>query len=201
MRDPNLRSRVFIRSAAQTGLAIGFARLAVRGASPLEIVFHLMHTELVSYTNPSQYVRNEVLEDVNDHHRVVFIEVPLGHNRSFLNALVFKKLSDSPPSYLWVAAPRRSHKGIIKQAQDRHTIRGELIRCVRLTASASGITHPNPKLDLKRRIPRWLAEKHVTPAMMRLPLAPAASHPAGTSCRCGHPAAAMRWTAPSLARC
>ena len=134
-----------------------------------------MHTELVSYANPSQFVRNEVLEDVNDHHRVVFVEMkaPLGHNRSFLNALVFKKLSDSPPSYVWVAAPRTSHKGIIKQAHDRHTIRGEFFRCVRLTALASGVTRLEyaSKLDMKSRIPRWLAEKHVIPAMMRLPLA------------------------------
>ncbi len=163
---------IFTRSDAQTGLAVGFARLVVRGASPLEIVFHLMRTGLETDADGPRYLRSNVLEAVNDHHHVVRAEMKVDgtRRRTFLCSLVFKKVSDAPPSYLWVAAPLRSHRGI-NPKDERHAVRGELTRCIRLTAVASNVTHLEYacRLDLKGHTSKRLAQKVVVPEVVRVP--------------------------------
>jgi hypothetical protein len=55
---------------------IGTATAVVRHASPEDVVFCLMHFE--DLEKSAIHVRAEVLEDVNDHHRVTYAAVPAG---------------------------------------------------------------------------------------------------------------------------
>ena len=132
------KSHAQFKLDARSNRLIGYHEGTVQGASPEEIVAHLTDIE-GKFTQANQdrrvIVRFEVVQNVNDHHVVIFTEVKTApfHNRTFLTSSVCKKISDDPPTWVWVTASIPGH-GRIRPEDERHAVRGEVMRCCRLTA-------------------------------------------------------------------
>ena len=117
-------------------------------------------------------MRREVLEVRSPHHTVIFLEkkpAPL-QNRTFLNVLLWQKVSDTPLAYVWVGVPIESHAKISPEAE-AHAVRAQASRCVRATQTAVGVTRIEYacSLDLKGRCPNWLTDRLVIPTLMEVP--------------------------------
>ena len=127
----------------------------------------------MSRVDPSVYVHYEKREAKNSHHLIAFTEMknPPFHNRTFLTATIWKKLSEAPATYAWVTAPLDTHPSV-KPEDERHAVRAEIHRCVRLTAvgEASDITKFEyaVSLDLKGHVPKRLIQGIAVPAAMGL---------------------------------
>jgi hypothetical protein len=99
-----------------SGLLIGHVEAELR-TSPEQAIAYLMHFDskfFRSTLNPAVEVRREVLEVKSPHHSVVFLEkksAPL-HNRTWLLALLWQKVSDTPLTYMWVCVPSEHHSKI-----------------------------------------------------------------------------------------
>jgi hypothetical protein len=162
---------------ARTGRVIGRAVATVRGASPVDIVFKLMH--FGSGERSAVDVRKDLLENVNDHHCVTFYEFELApfQNRTLLNALVFEKVSDNPESYVWLGAPVEKHERLTRQ-DEQHAVRAEGMRCCRLTSVEPNVTRLEYAccLDLKGRFPRWATNNVAVPKLMVRPIRAACRH-------------------------
>jgi hypothetical protein len=158
----------------RSGLLIGHVVAEVR-TSPELVVAFLMHIDSKynrSTLNPEVDVRQEVLEVRSPHHTVVFFETksaPLC-NRTILNAQLWQKVSDAPLTYVWVTVPIESHAKVAPE-DEAHSVRAELVRCIRATQTAVGVTRIEyaSSLDLKRHYPSSLAERVAIPALMGLP--------------------------------
>ena len=152
----------------RSGLLIGHVEAEVC-TSPEQVVAFLMHFGskfLQSTANPQVDVRYEVLEVRNTHDAVVFLEKKTApfQNRTFLNALLWQKVCDTPLTYIWVTVPiERNSK--ISLDDEAHAIRAEVTRCVRATQTAPGVTRIEYacSLDLKGRFPSWLTERVAVP--------------------------------------
>jgi hypothetical protein len=152
----------------KSGLLIGHVQAEVR-ASPEQVVAFLMHFGskfFRSTSNPEVNVRQEVLEVKSPHHTVVFLEKRTApfQNRTFLNALLWQKVSDTPLTYAWVTVPIEHH-GKVSMEDEAHAIRAEAVRCVRATQTAPGVTRIEfaCSLDLKGHVPSWLTDQLVIP--------------------------------------
>jgi hypothetical protein len=124
-------------------LLIGYMEGAVE-ASPEDIVAFLMHFDSnfnLSMLNREHDVRYEIMEAKNLCHIVVFHEVRsiAMRNRTFANALLWKKVSDVPLSFVWVAIPISSHPKLTLE-YEAHALRANITRCCRLTRMANGKT-------------------------------------------------------------
>ena len=157
----------------RSGTMVGEAEAIVRGASAYDIVAYLMDFNskfIASITDTSVYLRWETLELKNDHHRVVFFEfkAPPFHNRAFLQSLLCKKLSDE--QYLFVTVPVAHHPSI-SEADEHHSVRGEIVRCIRLTSLPGDATKLEFAFsaDLQGHFPKHLTNAVVLPQMMGLP--------------------------------
>jgi hypothetical protein len=158
----------------KSGLLIGHVEAEVR-TSPEQVVAFLMHFGskfFRSTLNLAVEVRREVLEVRSPHHSVVFLEkksAPL-QNRTWLIALLWQKVCDTPLTYVWVCVPTEHHSKISPE-DEAHAIRAEVMRCVRVTQTAPGVTRIEYacSLDMKGHCPSWLADRVVTPLLMRLP--------------------------------
>ncbi len=144
-------------------------------ASPEDVAALLIHSDsrfFKSNSDAAVVVREAILEEVNDHHRVHYYEVktPPVHNRTFLSSLAIKKISDDPPVYVWVAAPILKHERISLH-DERHAVRAEVTRCIRMTGVAENVTLVEYActLDLKGSIPRWITSNVAIPNLMTLP--------------------------------
>jgi hypothetical protein len=158
----------------KSGLLIGHVEAEVR-TSPEQVVAYLMHIDskyIRSTLNPELNVRQEVLEVMSPHHTVVFTEKKTApfHNRTFLNVLLWQKVSDTPLTYVWVTVPIEDHAKISPE-DEAHAIRAEATRCVRATQTAAGMTRIEYacSLDLKGHFPSWLTDRLAIPSLMRLP--------------------------------
>jgi len=158
----------------ETGRTVGMATCTVR-ASPEDISAWLMHLGskiLKSYADPAVDVRAEMLEDVNDHHRIGYYEAksPPLRNRTFLSCLVLKRISDDPLVYVWVAAPIEKHKRITHH-DERHAVRASGIRCCRMTRVAENDTllEYACTLDLNGQVPAFITNSVAIPNLMVLP--------------------------------
>jgi hypothetical protein len=158
----------------KSGLLIGHVEAMVH-TSPEQVVAYLMHfgsKHNRATMNPELDLHNEVLEVRNPHHTVVFLEkrpAPL-RNRTWLLALLWQKVSDTPLTYVWVAVPIESHAKVSLE-DEAHATRAEVARCVRATQMAAGVTRIEYacSLDMKGRVPSWLTDRLVIPELMRLP--------------------------------
>jgi hypothetical protein len=155
---------------------IGTAEAVVRGAGPKEIVAFLMAFNsryFRSTLSADLDVRHDLLEVKNRHHTVIFLEFKTAPfaNRTFLSMLVWKKLSNAPPTYIWVGVPVDRHAQIAPH-EEAHAVRAKGSRCLRLTALANDVTRLEYActLDLRGQLPTWLTETIALPELMKTPL-------------------------------
>jgi hypothetical protein len=127
----------------KSGRCIGEMECDVHGATPEDIVAYLMHFDSKIRTSQLNrgVVRHETLEVKSLHHAVAFSEMKTireSRSRTFLNALLWDQISDSPLNYTWVAVPIKSHPEVPQD--DIHAVRSEVTRCCRLTQMTGGKT-------------------------------------------------------------
>jgi hypothetical protein len=155
---------------AATGLLFGRAAAMVR-ATPQEMVaFSLDYDSRFnqSRTDPTVWVRSEVVEHVNAHQMIAFNRVKPGaglSQRAFLSATVAKKVEDDPPTYLLVSLPIAQHDKITPK-DEKGAVRAEVCRAFKFTEVAAGITklEYTCSLNLHGSIPQAITNKFVVPA-------------------------------------
>jgi hypothetical protein len=174
VRSMQMVVKAQIKHDEVNGRTVGMAQCTVR-APPEDVAAWLMHPDsrfYDSFLDASVDVRTEILEDVNDHHRIHFFETkaPPIRNRTFLSSMVVKRTSDDPAVHVWVLAPILKHKRISAH-DERHAVRAEATRSVRLTGVAHNVTFLEYActLDLKGHIPRWITSNVAIPNLMLLP--------------------------------
>ena len=136
----------------RTETLVGEVELLVP-ASPEQVVAFLMHFN--SKFNLSQLdadidVRRELLEVKNLHHSVCFSEMkaPGLQNRTFLVALLWRKISDAPPTHVVIVVPIERHANHLPQ-DEAHAVRAEVRRVFQITGTADG------GAQVKSRV-RWI---------------------------------------------
>jgi hypothetical protein len=126
----------------KSGLLIGHVEAEMR-TSPEQVVAFLMHFDSAynRSLNPEVDLHNKILEVQSPHHTVAFGERKIApfQNRTFLNVLLWQKVSDTPLTYVWVTVPIESHAKIAPE-DEAHSVRAELARCIRATQTAVGVT-------------------------------------------------------------
>jgi hypothetical protein len=158
----------------ESGLMVGNTQLVIHGASPLDIIAYLMDVNgrhRQAQANPEVEIRLEVREVRNVHCTIVFSEfqTPPFRNRTFLQALVWKRLSDT--QYVWCASPVADHPSVAP-SDESHAVRAEGTRVLRFTLVGDNVTSVEYActLDLKGSFPAWLTTKIALPTLMHLPL-------------------------------
>ncbi len=157
---------------AATGLLLGRAAAMVR-ASPQEIVAFFLNYDSrfnQSTTDPTVFIRSEVVAHVNAHHVIIFNRFKLGaglSQRTFLNSAVAKKVEDDPPTYLLVSLPIAQHDKVTAKDEKR-AVRAEACRAFKLTEVAAGITklEYTCSLNLRGSIPQAITNKVSVPGQM-----------------------------------
>ncbi len=183
--DGTGRVRSFRRSntatVAQTkfdkasGRLMGRVELVV-GASPEHIIASLMHFDSKlneSLRTPELDVHDEVLEVKSPHHTVVFLEkriAPSFHNRTWLSALLWRKVADAPLTYVWVGVPIKHHAKLPPK-REAGSVRADGTRAFRVTHVADGKTKLEYacSLDLRGHFPQWATNSLVIPVLLTLP--------------------------------
>jgi hypothetical protein len=172
-----------------TGLLLGRAEVLIR-ARPHDIATYLLNYDsrhIHSSDNPAVDVRCEVLQHVNAHHTVIYNRrtVTGMTDRTFLNAIVAKKLEDDPQTYLVSTVPIPAHDKIGPKDEAK-AVRAENRRSFRMTEVTPGRTNVDYtcSLNLRGSIPQAITNKFAVPAQQ---------HGAHLIC--------MAHTAPSSARC
>ncbi len=158
----------------EDGVLVGHTELVIHGASPLDIIAHLMDADsnyIRSRFDPHVFVRHGVREVRSAHCTVTFSEAktaPALQNRTFLQALVCKKLSDA--QFVWCTYPIADHP-TVQPSDESHAVRAELVRCIRATYLEEGATRVEYacSVDLKGRFPTWITNSIATPNLMHLP--------------------------------
>jgi hypothetical protein len=185
----------------EDGVLVGGTELVIHGASPLDIIAYLMDADSNynrSRLDPNVDVQYGVREVRNPHYSVTFNEVqtsPAFRNRTFLQALVCKKMSDA--TYVWCTYPIANHS-TVEPSDESHAVRAELIRCIRLTRLAYGATRVEYacSVDLKGHFPTRLTNSIVIPTLWGY-----RRISRSTSCRSDGSTSALRSTARSLGTC
>jgi hypothetical protein len=152
-----------------TGLLLGRAAAIVR-ATPQEIVAYMLNSDsrfIQSTTNPTVFIRSDVVEHVNAHQMILFSKLKLGpglSHRSFLNSVVAKKVTDDPPTYMVVGLPIAQHDKIAPK-DEKGAVRAENCRAFKLTEVAAGITklEYTCSLNLRGSIPQAITNKVSVP--------------------------------------
>jgi hypothetical protein len=165
---------------AQSQRLVGATTCTIPGARPDQVAAYLMHADshaVRSNLDPNVVARFELIERANSHQGVTFVEMKTApfQNRTFLNVLVCQKVSNNV--WVWATVPLSSHARIDPQ-DEKHAVRGEGIRCFRLTATPEGETLVEYvcSLDLKGSFPTWFANQVAVPQLMR--------HAASNAARC-----------------
>ena len=153
---------------------IGRSEALIRGVEPAAIVAYLMDFNgryAQSRRDPRLDVRCDVLEEVNDHHSVIynsFRMIPGFSNRAVLMSMVYKRVGDAD-DFVWVAVPRLFHRSITEK-DEQGVVRAEVVRACRFTRIAEGTKLEYVcSLDLKGRVPKWAMRNIALPAQMHLP--------------------------------
>ena len=157
---------------AATDLLLGRAAAMVR-ATPQEIAAYYHNFDsrhIQSNSNPTVWVRAEVVEHVNAHQTIIFNRAKLGaghRQRTFLNSTVAKKVEDDPPTYLFVTPPIAQHDKITAK-DERGAVRAENCRAFKLTEVAAGITklEYTCSLNLRGSIPQAITNKVSVPEQL-----------------------------------
>jgi hypothetical protein len=154
-----------------THLLLGRAAAMVR-ATAQEIVAYMLNYDsrhIQSTLNPTVFVRSEMLQHVNAHHTTFFIRAKATgiSDRTFLNSLVAKKVTDDPPTYLVVGLPIAQHDKITPK-DEKGAVRGENCRAFKLTEVAPGVTKVEYtcSLNLRGSIPQAITNKVAAPEQM-----------------------------------
>jgi hypothetical protein len=153
-----------------SGLLVGNTQCVIRGAGPLDIIAYLMDLHgkhWRSQWDPDADIRSEIREIRSSHHIVEFYEGKMApfQNRTFLQAFVWKKLSDT--QFVWCLAPIADHPSV-SPSDERGTVRAEAVRVLRFTVIAQNVTRVEYActLDLKGHFPTWLTNNLVIPSLM-----------------------------------
>jgi hypothetical protein len=155
----------------------GNVQLSVWGASALEVLAFLMHPDAHFFQASAN--QNDcffhVVGEHNAHHRVTHFETGIAglagfRNRSFLNVIVCKQLSDKPPTFAWVTAPIERYEGV---RDNVGVVRAECFRFCLLSAVEEHVTRMEyvSWLDLGGAIPKGFVDHYVTPRLTDLPVA------------------------------
>ena len=154
----------------RSGLLVGNTECVIRGAGPLDIIAYLMDLNgrhFRSTLDPETDVRDELREVRSSHHIVEFYECKLApfHNRTFLQSLVWKKLSDA--QFIWCLAPIADHP-TVTPSDESNAVRAEGVRALRFTVIAQNVTRVEYActLDLKGNFPASLTNNFVIPILM-----------------------------------
>ena len=136
----------------------------------LDIIAYLMDLDGMHFRStldPETDVRDELREARNSHHIVEFYEGKAApfQNRTFLQAFVWKKLSDT--QFVWCNAPIADHPSVTP-SDERGTVRAEAVRVLRFTVIAQNVTRVEYActLDLKGHFPTWLINNLVIPSLL-----------------------------------
>jgi hypothetical protein len=156
---------------AATGLLFGRAAAMVR-AAPQEIVAYCLDFDsrfIQSTTDPTVWVRSEVVEHVNAHHMIAFNRMKATgiSDRTFLNRTVAKKVQDDPPTYVLVSLPIAHHDKITPK-DEKGAVRAENCRAFKFTEVGAGITklEYTCSLNLHGSIPQAITNKVSVPKQM-----------------------------------
>jgi hypothetical protein len=159
-----------------TGNLVGRSRAVIRGASPQDLVAYAMEYDsrhMLSYWDPRAEPRSEILEVVNEHHIVTYVEnhTPGIQNRTFLNSMIWRQLSSEPLVYDVCSMPIDQHDQI-GPADEEHALRAESMRCYRFTALRPDVTmfEYASWLDLKGHVPKLVIENVAIPLTMHVPI-------------------------------
>jgi hypothetical protein len=159
-----------------TGNLVGRSRAVIRGASPEDLVAYTMEYDsrhLFSLRNPRVAPRSEILEVVNEHHIVTYVEhqTPGLLNWTFLNSMIWKQLSAEPCIFVLGAVPI-DHHFQIGPADEAHALRAETMRFFRFTALRPDETlfEFASSLDLKGHVPKLVIETVAIPQTMHVPI-------------------------------
>ena len=155
------------------GCLVSTVETLIRSAAPLDLVAHLLHhdaqqskdkhaADVRDFGTWAAPMHSQVLEDVNDHHRVVKEEFPVpGRGKmTFVFSLLAKMVASEGDlvSYVLVFAPRvhrqQAAHGPSTPSGSEH---GTLHKCFRFTVVGPDVTKLEYVclLDLKRKLSRW----------------------------------------------
>jgi hypothetical protein len=158
----------------RTDTLVGEVELLVP-ASPEQVVAFLMHFNSkfnLSHLDPDTDVRYELLEVKNLHHIVCLLEKKTApfQNRTFLGAILWRKISDAPPTYVVVTVPVERHAKLLPQ-DEAHAVRAEVRRVFQITGTADGGAQVKYacSLDLKGHVPQAIVNAVAVPQLMGLP--------------------------------
>jgi hypothetical protein len=155
---------------AATGLLLGRAAAMVR-ATPQEIVASRLGAEdsrfVQSTIDPTVFIRSEAVEHANAHQTITFIRCKATglSDRTFLNSVVAKRVTDDPPTYVVVSLPIAQHDKITPK-DEKGAVRAEACRAFKLTEVAAGTTklEYTCSINLRGYIPQAITNKVVVPA-------------------------------------
>ena len=157
-----------------SGMLIGRVETLIR-ASPELIIAYQMNVDSKDKLSrrPKGELRREILEVPNLHHLVLGCEMKLHGclaNRIFLASLVWRKVCDAPPTFIWAFVPIDRHDRLPPE-QEAHTVRGSTSRYLRLTQISEHVTHLDYAcyIDFKGTVPKWATNRRVSQFTMRLP--------------------------------
>jgi hypothetical protein len=159
----------------KTDKLVGEVELLVP-ACPEQVVAFLMTFNSKFYLSdldPDIDVRFELLEVKNLHHIVCLREMktaPGLRNRTFLSAILWRRISDAPPTYVVVTVPVERHAKLPPQ-DEAHAVRGEVRRVFQITGTGNGSAQVKYacSLDLKGHLPQALANAIAIPQLMATP--------------------------------
>jgi hypothetical protein len=167
--------RAETKSNEETGEVYGVMDGIIHGATPLDIIAYAMcfnGRHIQSDWDIHIDVISELI-DAGPHHAVCYVEKrsPPLQNRTFLNQLVCKKLSDDPSTYILAAAPLATHEYVDASVEKWwRKVRAEAFRGFRLTQTETGKTRMEYVcfVDLKGRVPSYFTAKVVVPQQTSL---------------------------------
>jgi hypothetical protein len=91
-------------------------------------------------------------------------------NRTFLNALLWQKISYAPPlTYIWATMPIEHHSKFPRE-QEVHAVRAEGKKVAQLTRTVDGETCVEYACSVNM-LPQWVTNTVVTPALTHMPYA------------------------------
>jgi hypothetical protein len=158
----------------RTDRLVGEVELLVP-ASPEQVVAFLMHSHSkfnLSHLDPDIDVRWELLEAKNLHHIVCLSEMKTApfQNRTFLSAILWRKLSDTPPAYVVVTVPIERHAKLHPQ-DEAHAVRAEMKRVFEITCTGDGSAQVKYacSLDVKGHFPQAFTNAVAIPRLMATP--------------------------------
>ena len=139
-------------------------------AEPKEIIAYSLNYDgrhIQSDQDQAVDVRVETVAKLNDHHVIIFNRKKLGsglRDRTFLNAVIAKKVAETPPTYVLVVVPLKQHPKITPK-DEAGAVRAESFRSYRFTEVSPGRTKIEYccSLSLNGWVPQLVTNKLAIP--------------------------------------